>query len=222
MIKMICRLVLISISILLMAGLKAQTPSIKVMPTVNSGVQRPSPYIAEQSTNTMKSYRFSGREVSAKLFLSDEWVVVDNVVTLANTSTRFIPKGQTASAFNQRIGIHELPTWVTPTRLGKDYVLDIMSECATGQLKPLEKGRINQLTSELLLLECADSAAQTATLAIAALVQAPLANVVLSRMVRLPLNDPSPAKTVANEIDAFKRLVAQLTICTASTAAACR
>jgi hypothetical protein len=117
----------------------------------------------------LRAYQFGAREMASKFSLPGSWITVNNQATLASTVTRLVPEGQTATAFNQRITLQELPTWVNPTRLGKEYLNDIVDECAAGNMTLLEKGNVSKMPADVLLLECSDPLTQTVKLAYAVL-----------------------------------------------------
>jgi hypothetical protein len=226
------KLTVLAFAALLSAALAAQTtvqPRVpKLMPDVNSSAPSANPVVSAPqpkpvaAANTGKLYTFSGRELLAKFTLGGDWIVGDNGMTLASTVTRLVPRGQTAVSYNQRITVQELPTWVNPARLGQEYLKDIMDDCATGTLKPLEKGNVSQFATDILLLECVDTTTQTVKLVYAALVQGSRSHLVFSRLSLLPLRNPNAAAVAQGELLAFKQLLTALFVCTPSAPKLCQ
>ncbi len=226
------RLTISSLATLLCTALAAQNtvqPRIpKLMPDVISNAPSTNPALpapqvsAAVAANADRVYAFIGRELVAKFTLGDDWIVGNNAMTLATTITRLVPRGQTAVSYSQRVAVQELPTWVNPVSLGKEYLADITDECVTGTLKPLEKGNVSQFAADILLFECVDTTKQTLKWVYAALVQGPRSHLVFSRLNLLPLSNANSAVLAQSELQIFKQLLATLFVCTPNAPKLCQ
>ncbi len=187
----------------------AQTPALATNPTANANIAD-------------RAYTFAGRELLSKFSLTGDWVEADSALTLASTNSRLVPRGQTAKQYRQRITVQELPAWVNPARLGKEYINDIMDDCITGSMSTIEKGNVSQFATDVLVLECIDNAAQTVKLAYAALVQGPRSNLVFSRVSVLPLKAPNAAAAAQAELATFKQVIGSLFVCSPAAPKLCQ
>lgn len=177
---------------------------------------------AAANTNAVRPFIFTARELTTKFFLPGSWTIASNQMTTAGTVTRLIPQGQAVNAFNQRITVQELPSWTNATRLGKEYLNDIMDDCATGNMATVEQGNVSKMAAEVVMLECADAPSQTIKLAYAVIVQGAKSNLVFSRMVRVAQNNPQLQAIAKSELANFKTLIGGLYVCMPNNLELCR
>jgi hypothetical protein len=174
------------------------------------------------AVNAGRAYTFAGRELLSKFSLAGDWVEADKAFTQAGVSSRLVPRGQSATQFNQRIAVLELPSWVNPTRLGQEYLNGMLDDCASGTLKLVQQGNVSQFPADIVMLECADNTAQRVKLAYAALVRGPQANLVFSRLSLLPAKMANPAQVALSELNVFKQLLSTLFVCTPAAPKLCQ